>query len=228
MKKSILLIFVLLLIFDLYHCTLQGQDISIWLRPCQVLLIFLFVFKKIQSTQQRLLISGALLIAAICEHLFYRFGSIYASTTITLIIVKNFIFLYLLYDQIKDRIIYSKRLLRWGLTYITILVVVRLIIDDSNSLLSYVVAVQSGISLLFISLQRNDFELFGQQYLGYGLIIMSLVFGKILINDFRWFVEVIHRLAFLAGHTLFVCSLVGIKLLPKKTNTFDYQTVEES
>ncbi len=226
MKKPILLIFVLLLILDLYHCTTKGQEISIWLRPFQVVLMYLFVFKKIQSIKQQLLVLAALLVAAICEHLFYRFGSIYASTVITLIIVKNFIFVYLLYQQIKNRIVFSKRLLRWGICYITILVIVRLLIDDSNSLLSYIVAVQSGLILLFISLQSNNFELFGQQYLGYGLIIMSLVFGKILINDFRWFVEVIHRLAFLAGHTLFVCSLVGIKLLPIKSNTLGYQTVD--
>ncbi len=93
--------------------------------------------------------------------------------------------------------------------------------------LAYVVAILSGKILLLISMQATKPHLFRQLYFGYALVILAMVFGKILVSDTRWFIEIITRFALVFGHLLFVSGLANIKLIPLNQNPFGYQTVNE-
>ena len=81
---------------------------------------------------------------------------------------------------------------------------------------------------MFISLQVKDLQLFKQMYLGYAMVILAMIFGKILIKDSRWFVEIITRFMLLIGHLLFLSALAKIKLIPLNSKPFDNQTVHKS
>ncbi|MFN3489261.1 MAG: hypothetical protein ACK4YV_09010 [Emticicia sp.] len=63
-------------------------------------------------------------------------------------------------------------------------------------------------------------------YLGYAFVILAMIFGKTLVADSRWFIEIITRLALLFGHLFFISALANIKLIPTKPNTLGYQTVK--
>lgn len=225
LKKNILLIFFLLLIFDLYDCTIAGFELSIWIRPIQMIVLCLFVFQKRLSSIFSFLLLSSLFLTSITEHIFYSTGLANENILIALLLLKNLCYIIILQSS-KNKLRFSTKFFRWIFTYLIISITICLLIVGSENLYFYLLAIQSGMILFLISLQIKPLTLFRQLYLGYTLIILAMIFGKILIVDARWFVEIITRLALLLGHLIFTSALVDIKLMPNKSNTFDYQTVK--
>lgn len=226
-KKKILLIFSLLLIYDLYDCTKTGFEVSVWFRPVQMLVLFIFVYHPKLSFLESSLLFGSLLLTSITEYIFYSTGLLYANTLIVLLLLKNLCFIIILQNP-KNKLRFSLKFIRWIFTYLIISVTICLLVVGNENLYFYLLAVQSGMILFLISLQIKDLSLFRQMYLGYALIILAMIFGKILINDSRWFVEIITRLALLLGHLFFISALANIKLIRNNPNTLGYQTVNQS
>jgi hypothetical protein len=211
-KGIILFIFVVLTIIDFYNCFLPGQEFNQLIRPIQILVLLLWILSKAPFSITLLLISSSLGIASIADFIFYKYGSVHENSTILFIIVKNFCFIGILYLSIKSTLELSKKLCIWIFRYELIMISICYLIDGLSNWLAYVVALQSGIILLFISLKKSDSIIFKQLYFGYSLIILSLIFGKILLTDSRWFVELIDRISFVFGHILFISGLNNTKL----------------
>lgn len=224
MKKALVLVFIVLAIIDLVNCAIPGQEISIWFRPIQMFILLLWVNQQQTPLSKRILLTCALLIAIIIEFIFYRYGSSLENMIITLIMIKSFFFIYFLYKDI-NKLKFNRKLLRWSLSYTAIFLVICVLAGGKNNISAYVLAVQSALILLLISLRKSDAEIFRQKYLGYCLMIFSLIFGKILFSDSRWFVELIDRLSFVVGHFLFFAGLSNVKL---KLSYSPYLDLEKS
>lgn len=227
-KKWILIVFFLIMLFDFYDCTQPGHQISKWLRPLQLQIIFVFVLQKKLSLINNLLLFISLAISSITEYLFYSTGLLNENSIIFLLIIKKMCFLILLYQGITKKVLMSNKLLRWLLIYFFIAMFVCFLVVANENLFYYLLAFQSGLILMFISLQVKDLQLFKQMYLGYAMIILAMIFGKILIKDPRWFVEILTRFMLLIGHLLFLSALAKIKLIPINSKPFDNQTVDKS
>ncbi len=225
LKKTILLIFFLLLILDFYDCTIAGFEISIWLRPTQMIVLCFFVFQKRLSYLISSLLLGSLLLTSITEYIFYSTGLANENILITLLLLKNLCYIIVLQNS-KNKFRFSTKFFRWIFTYLIISITICLLVVGNENLYFYLLAIQSGMILFLISLQIKPLTIFRQLYLGYTLMILAMIFGKILVTDARWFVEIITRIALLFGHLLFASALVDIKLISNKSNTFEYQTVK--
>lgn len=224
-QKNILLVFFLLLIYDLYDCTKAGFEISVWYRPVQLLVLFIFIYSKSLTFLEFSLIFCSLLLTSITEYLFYSTGLVHANILIALLLLKNLCFIVILQNP-KNKLRFSLKFFRWIFTYFIISITICLLVVGNENLYFYLLAVQSGMILFLISLQIKDLGLFRQMYLGYALVILAMIFGKILVTDSRWFIEVITRMALIFGHLFFISALANIKLIPIKSNTLDYQTVK--
>lgn len=225
MKRALMLAFIVLAIIDLINCTILGQEISMWLRPIQMIVLSLWVSQLKINPKRLAMIISPLLIAAILDYLFYKYGAAIEGRLILLIIIKNTFFLFLLYEDI-GRLRFTRKLFRWAFNYIFIFIIICTLVGGKNNILAYTLSTQVAVILLFISLKKSDSEIFRQKYLGYCLMIFSLIFGKILFSDSRWFIEFIDRFSFMLGHLLFIAALANVKLFPRKSNTLDYQTVK--
>lgn len=224
-QKNTLFVSFLLLIYDLYDCTKTGFEISIWFRPIQMLVIFIFIFRRNLTFLESSLIFVSLLLTSITEHIFYSTGLAHENVLIVLLLLKNLCFIVILQNP-KNKLRFSLKFFRWIFTYFIISITVCLLVVGNENLYFYLLAVQSGMILFLISLQIKDLGLFRQMYLGYALVILAMIFGKILVTDSRWFIEVITRMALIFGHLFFISALANIKLIPIKSNTLDYQTVK--
>jgi hypothetical protein len=223
-KKTYLIIFFLLLIYDLYDCTIAGFELSIWLRPTQMIVLCFFVFQKGLSYLTSFLVLGSLFLTSITEHIFYSTGLANENTLIPLLLLKNVCYIIVLQNS-KNKFKFSTKFFRWIFTYLIISIAVCLLVVGNENLYFYFLAIQSGMILFLISLQIKPLAIFRQLYLGYILMILAMIFGKIIVADSRWFVEIITRIALLFGHLLFTSALVDIRLMPNKSNTLDYKTV---
>lgn len=226
-QKNILFVFFLLLIYDLYDCTKVGFDVSIWFRPVQMIVLCLFVFNKNLTFLNFLLIFSSLLLTSIIGCIFYSTGLLYGNIITSLLLIKNLCFIIVLQNS-KEKLRFSMKLLRWILTHLILSAIVCFLIVGNENLYFYLLALQSGIIILLISLQIKELSLFRQMYLGYSLMIFATIFGKIFVADSRWFIEIIARLALIFGHLLFISALADIKLIGPKANTLGSQTVKES
>ncbi len=222
-RRIILFIFLILTITDFYNCLFTGQEFNQLIRPIQMLVLLVWILSKTQFSLNSLLITIALVIASIADYVFYKYGSLQENTTIVFIITKNFLFLKILYESVKKMLKPSQKLYRWASNYLIALVGICFLMEGLDNWLTYVLAIQSGIIFLFISLQKADSAIFKQLYIGYALIVLSLIFGKILLTDSRWFVELIDRFAFVIGHLLFVSGLSKINLISNRTNSLDFR-----
>lgn len=227
MKKALVLVFIVLAIIDLINCTIPGQEISIWFRPIQMFVLLLWVNQQKNPQSKRVLLTCSLLVAVIIEFIFYRYGSSLENITIILIMVKNSFFIYLLYKDINQPQ-FNRKLLRWTLNYITIFLVICALAGGKNNISAYVLAIQSALILLLISLRKSDADIFRQKYLGYCLMIFSLIFGKILFSDSRWFIEAIDRFSFVLGHFLFFAGLSDVKLNLSYLTYLDFKKIRRS
>ena len=216
------------MLFDFYDCTKPGHEISRWLRPLQLQIIFVFVFQKKLSFINNSLLFISLAISSITEYLFYSTGLFNENSIIFLLLIKKMCFLILLYQGITKKVLVSNKLFRWLLIYFFIAMFVCFLVVANENIFYYFLAFQSGLILMFISLQVKDLQLFKQMYLGYAMVILAMIFGKILIKDSRWFVEIITRFMLLIGHLLFLSALAKIKLIPLNSKPFDNQTVHKS
>lgn len=210
MKKALMLAYVLLAIIDLINCTIPGQEISIWLRPIQMIVLLLWVNQLKLNVKRAVVISLSLLIAAVLDYLFYKYGAAIESKLILLLLIKHGFFLYLLYRDI-GKLRLSKKLIRWTFNYTIIFIIICTLVGGKNNILAYVLSVQVAIVLLLISLKKSNTDIFRQKYLGYCLMILSLIFGKILLSDSRWFIEAISRFSIVLGHLLFIGGLSDVK-----------------
>ncbi|GAB2632408.1 hypothetical protein GCM10027035_28400 [Emticicia sediminis] len=210
MKKALMLAYILLAIIDLINCTIPGQEISIWLRPIQMIVLLLWVNQLKLNFKRAIVISFSLLIAAVLDYLFYKYGATIESKLILLLLIKHGFFLYLLYGDI-DKLRLSKKLMRWTFNYTLIFIIICTLIGGKSNILAYILSVQVAIVLLLISLKKSDTDIFRQKYLGYCLMIFSLIFGKILLSDSRWFIEAISRFSIVLGHLLFIAGLSDVK-----------------
>lgn len=222
MKKALMLTSIVLAIIDLINCTLPGQEVSMWLRPIQMFILLLWVNQHENPLTKRILLTCALLVAIIIEFIFYKYGSSLENITIILIMVKSFFFIYLLCKDI-NQLRFTRKLLRWALSYLIILLAICALAGGKNNVSAYVLAIQSALILLLISLRKSDTEIFRQKYLGYCLMIFSLIFGKILFSDSRWFIELIDRFSFVVGHFLFFAGLSNVKLKLSYSPYFDLE-----
>lgn len=225
MKTALMLLFILLAIIDLINCIIPGQEISLWIRPIQMIILVLWVNQLKLNPKRSLLISIPLVVAAFMDYLFFKFGAAIESIMILLIYLKYSFFLHILYSDI-EKLRLTKKLLRWAINYLIIFLVIAALVGGRSNILAYILAVQIAIVFLLISLKKSDSEIFRQKYLGYCFMIFSLIFGKILFADSRWFVELISRISFVFGHLLFISGLANVKLFPIKSNTLDYQAVK--
>jgi hypothetical protein len=224
-QKYTLFVFFLLFIYDLYDCTKPGFEVSVWLRPLNIMVLFVFVFDKKRPFLELSMLFGSLLFAAIAEGIFYSTGLVYVNTLITLLFLKNLCFTILLQNP-KNKLRFSLKFFRWAFTYLVISLTICLLTVGDENLFSYLFSVQSGMVMFHISLQIKGLALFRQLYLGYALLGLAMIFGKIHVLDTRWFIEIITRVASVFGHLLFISALANVKLLPTKSNTLDYQTVK--
>jgi hypothetical protein len=222
-RRVIFFIFIVLTFIDFYNCILPGQEFNQMIRPIQMLVLFLWVLLKSPFSIHLVFVGASLGIAAIADYVFYKYGSIHEKSTISIIILKNFCFLAILFLSIKPKIRLSKKLYVWAFRYEIIMVSICYLMDGFDNWLAYVIAIQSGLILLFISLKKSDSIIFKQLYFGYSLIILSLIFGKILLTDSRWFIELIDRISFIAGHLLFISGLNNIKLSPFQSKNLDFK-----
>ncbi len=220
-----MLTYIVLAIIDLINCTLPGQEVSMWLRPFQMFILLLWINQHKNSLISKILMTFTLLMAVIIEFVFCKYGSSLENTIILLIMVKNFFLSYLLYKDI-NQLQFTRKLLRWAFSYIAVFLVICALVGGKNNISAYLLAIQSAIILLLISLRKSDSTIFRHRYLGYCLMIFSLIFGKILFYDSRWFIELIDRFSFVFGHFLFFAGLLNLKLFPIKSNTLEYQTVK--
>ncbi|MER0441794.1 hypothetical protein [Emticicia sp. W12TSBA100-4] len=225
LKKKILFVYLLLFIYDLYDCTKTGFEVSVWFRPVQMLVLFIFVYHPKLSFLESSLILGSLLLTSITEYIFYSTGLLHDNTLIVLLLLKNLCFIIILQNP-KNKLRFSLKLFRWIFNYLIISITICLLVVGNENLYFYLLAIQSGMILFLISLQVRDLSLFRQMYLGYALVILAMIFGKILISDSRWFIEILTRLALLLGHLFFISSLTDLKLFQTKSNTLDNQTVK--
>ncbi|WP_064198366.1 MULTISPECIES: hypothetical protein [Emticicia] len=210
MKKALMLAYILLAIIDLINCTIPGQEISIWLRPIQMIVLLLWVNQLKLNVKRAIVISFSLLIAAVLDYLFYKYGAAIESKLILLLLIKHGFFLYLLYGDI-GKLKLSKKLMRWTFNYTLIFIIICTLVGGKSNILAYILSVQVAIVLLLISLKKSDTDIFRQKYLGYCLMIFSLIFGKILLSDSRWFIEAISRFSIVLGHLLFIAGLSDVK-----------------
>ena len=227
MKKALMLTYIVLAIIDLINCTLPGQEVSMWLRPIQMFILLLWVTQHNNPPPKKILMTCALLMAVFIEFIFYKYGSSLENTTITLIMIKSFFLIYLLYKDI-NKLRFTRKLLRWTFNYIAIFLVICALAGGKNNISAYMLAIQSAIILLLISLRKSDTEIFRQRYLGYCLMIFSLIFGKILFSDSRWFIELIDRLSFVLGHFLFFAGLSDVKLNLSYSPYLDFKKIKRS
>jgi hypothetical protein len=227
MKKALMLTYIVLAIIDLINCTLPGQEVSMWLRPIQMFILLLWVNQHKNPPPKKILMACALLMAVFIEFIFYKYGSSLENTTITLIMIKSFFLIYLLYKDI-NKLRFTRKLLRWTFNYIAIFLVICALAGGKNNFSAYMLAIQSAIILLLISLRKSDTEIFRQKYLGYCLMIFSLIFGKILFSDSRWFIELIDRLSFVVGNFLFFAGLSDVKLNPSISPYLDLKKIKRS
>ncbi len=205
-----MLAYILLAIIDLINCTIPGQEISIWLRPIQMIVLLLWVNQLKLNVKRAIVISFSLLIAAVLDYLFYKYGAAIESKLILLLLIKHGFFLYLLYGDI-GKLKLSKKLMRWTFNYTLIFIIICTLVGGKSNILAYILSVQVAIVLLLISLKKSDTDIFRQKYLGYCLMIFSLIFGKILLSDSRWFIEAISRFSIVLGHLLFIAGLSDVK-----------------
>lgn len=205
-----MLAYILLAIIDLINCTIPGQEISIWLRPIQMIVLLLWVNQLKLNVKRAIVISFSLLIAAVLDYLFYKYGAAIESKLILLLLIKHGFFLYLLYGDI-GKLRLSKKLMRWTFNYTLIFIIICTLVGGKSNILAYILSVQVAIVLLLISLKKSDTDIFRQKYLGYCLMIFSLIFGKILLSDSRWFIEAISRFSIVLGHLLFIAGLSDVK-----------------
>lgn len=210
MKKALMLAYILLAIIDLINCTIPGQEISIWLRPIQMIVLLLWVNQLKLNVNRAIFISLSLMIAAVLDYLFYKYGAAIESKLILLLLIKHGFFLYLLYRDI-GKVRLSKKLIRWTFNYTLIFIIICTLVGGKNNILAYILSVQVAIVLLLISLKKSNTDIFRQKYLGYCLMIFSLIFGKILLSDSRWFIEAISRFSIVLGHLLFIAGLSDVK-----------------
>ncbi len=224
-QKQILFVFLLLFIYDLYDCTKTGFEVSVWFRPLQMLVLFIFVYHPKLSFLDSALLFGSLLLTSITEYIFYSTGLLHANILIVFLLLKNLCFIIILQNP-KNKLRFSLKFFRWIFTYFIISITICLLVVGNENLYFYLLAVQSGMILFLISLQIRDLAMFRQMYLGYALVILAMIFGKILVSDSRWFIEIFTRIALLLGHLFFISSLAGLKLFPTKSNTLDDQTVK--
>lgn len=222
-----MLTYIVLAIIDLINCTLPGQEVSMWFRPIQMFILLLWVNQHKNPLTKRILLTCALLVAIIIEFIFYRYGSSLENTTIVFIMIKSFFFLYLLSKDIHQ-LRFTPKLLRWALSYLIILLATCALAGGKNNISAYLLAIQSALILLLISLQKSDTEIFRQKYLGYCLMIFSLIFGKILFSDSRWFVELLDRISFVLGHFLFFAGLSDVKLRLSYSPNLDLKKIKRS
>lgn len=225
MKKALMIAFVLLFVIDLINCIIPGQEISVWFRPIQMIILVLWVTQLKLKPKRSILIIIPLLMAAFMDYLFFKFGSAIEAAMILLIIIKYSFFLYLLYTDI-EKLRFTKKFFRWAINYIIIFTIIAALVGGKSNILAYMLGIQVAFVFLFISLKKSESEIFRQKYFGYCLMIFSLIFGKILLSDSRWFVELISRFTFVLGHFLFVSGLANIKLFSTNSNTLDYQAVK--
>ncbi len=225
MKTTLMFLFVLLAIIDLINCIIPGQEISVWIRPIQMIILVLWVNQLKLNPKRSLLISIPIVMAAFMDYLFFKFGAAIESIMILLIYFKYSFLLYILYSDI-GKLRLTKKLLRWAINYLIVFLIIAALVGGKNNILAYILAIQIAIIFLLISLKKSDSEIFRQKYLGYCFMVFSLIFGKILFSDSRWFVELISRFSFVFGHLLFFSGLANVKLFPIKSNTLDYQAVK--
>ncbi len=225
MKTALMFLFVLLAIIDLINCIIPGQEISVWIRPIQMIILVLWVNQLKLNPKRSLLISIPIVMAAFMDYLFFKFGAAIESIMILLIYFKYSFLLYILYSDI-GKLRLTKKLLRWAINYLIVFLIIAALVGGKNNILAYILAIQIAIIFLLISLKKSDSEIFRQKYLGYCFMVFSLIFGKILFSDSRWFVELISRFSFVFGHLLFFSGLANVKLFPIKSNTLDYQAVK--
>lgn len=225
MKTALMFLFVLLAIIDLINCIIPGQEISVWIRPIQMIILVLWVNQLKLNPKRSLLISIPIVMAAFMDYLFFKFGAAIESIMILLIYFKYSFLLCILYSDI-GKLRLTKKLLRWAINYLIVFLIIATLVGGKNNILAYILAIQIAIIFLLISLKKSDSEIFRQKYLGYCFMVFSLIFGKILFSDSRWFVELISRFSFVFGHLLFFSGLANVKLFPIKSNTLDYQAVK--
>ncbi len=225
MKTALMFLFVLLAIIDLINCIIPGQEISVWIRPIQMIILVLWVNQLKLNPKRSLLISIPIVMAAFMDYLFFKFGAAIESIMILLIYFKYSFLLCILYSDI-GKLRLTKKLLRWAINYLIVFLIIAALVGGKNNILAYILAIQIAIIFLLISLKKSDSEIFRQKYLGYCFMVFSLIFGKILFSDSRWFVELISRFSFVFGHLLFFSGLANVKLFPIKSNTLDYQAVK--
>ena len=225
MKTALMFLFVLLAIIDLINCIIPGQEISVWIRPIQMIILVLWVNQLKLNPKRSLLISIPIVMAAFMDYLFFKFGAAIESIMILLIYFKYSFLLYILYSDI-GKLRLTKKLLRWAINYLIVFLIIAALVGGKNNILAYILAIQIAIIFLLISLKKSDSEIFRQKYLGYCFMVFSLIFGKILFSDSRWFVVLISRFSFVFGHLLFFSGLANVKLFPIKSNTLDYQAVK--
>ncbi len=222
-----MLTYIVLAIIDFINCTLPGQEVSMWFRPIQMFILLLWVNQHKNPLTKRILLTCALLVAIIIEFIFYRYGSSLENTIIILIMIKSFFLIYLLSKDI-NQLRFTPKLLRWALSYLIIFLVICTLAGGKNNISAYLMAIQSALILLLISLRKSDTEIFRQKYLGYCLMIFSLIFGKILFSDSRWFVELLDRFSFVLGHFLFFAGLSDVKLKLSFSPILDLKKIKRS
>ncbi len=220
-----MLAFILLFVIDLINCIIPGQEISVWFRPIQMIILMLWVNQLKLNQKRSTLISIPLVMAAFMDYIFFKFGSVIELLMTLLIFIKYLFFLYLLYLDI-GKLRFTKKLFRWALNYIIIFIVIVALVGGKTNIFAYLLAIEVAFIFLLISLKKSDSEIFRQKYLGYCFIILSLIFAKILFSDSRWFIELISRFSFIMGHLLFISGLANVKLFSTNSNTLDYQAVK--
>jgi hypothetical protein len=226
-KKGIMLVFIILLLIDLYTCTLPGQEYSIWLRPLQMQVLFLWIYQKKRPFIDNFLLFCPLFLTSIFEHIFYSTGFVNENILLMLLFLKNIFFIIILYRNLNVKPKISKRLYRWIFNYFIAALLFCYFVVGNDNWLYFVGATLSAAVLFFISLRATNVGYFRQLYLGYALIVLAMIFGKILQFDPRWFIEAMTRISLNFGHLLFVAGLAQIKLISEQANISEPQTVKK-
>ena len=132
-QKQILFVFLLLFIYDLYDCTKTGFEVSVWFRPLQMLVLFIFVYHPKLSFLDSALLFGSLLLTSITEYIFYSTGLLHANTLIVFLLLKNLCFIIILQNP-KNKLRFSLKFFRWIFTYFIISITICLLVVGNENL----------------------------------------------------------------------------------------------
>ena len=135
MKTALMFLFVLLAIIDLINCIIPGQEISVWIRPIQMIILVLWVNQLKLNPKRSLLISIPIVMAAFMDYLFFKFGAAIESIMILLIYFKYSFLLYILYSDI-GKLRLTKKLLRWAINYLIVFLIIAALVGGKNNILA--------------------------------------------------------------------------------------------